>query len=134
MTIPTATPFGFVATFKRLLDAAIPFRRVQLLATLALTLAGAFAELCTLGAVLPLLAIAANPHSMDSLPVVGSVLNTLSGWLDVGPVIAAAIILTVAALGATFVRLGLMWTTQKLFLTLLLVVDSGNIVYLICDF
>lgn len=113
MTSPTARPRGFLANFKRLLDAAIPFRRVQLLATLVLTLVGAFAELCTIGAVLPVLAIAAKPEAMATLPIAGPLLTALSASLDVGPVVAAALFLTFAAVTATLVRMALMWATQK---------------------
>ena len=104
---------SFLGRFRRLLDAAIPFRRVQLLATLVLTLVGAFAELCTIGAVLPVLAIVANPSAMGSIPVIGPLLTFVATGLDVGPVVAAALFLTAAAIGATCVRLLLTWVSQK---------------------
>ena len=104
---------SFLGRFRRLLDAAIPFRRVQLLATLVLTLVGAFAELCTIGAVLPVLAIVANPSAMGSMPVIGPLLTFVATGLDVGPVVAAALLLTAAAIGATCVRLLLTWVSQK---------------------
>ena len=112
MTVP-ASPTGFFVAFRQLIDAAIPFRRVQLLATLLLTLAAAVAELCTLGAVLPLLAIAARPEAMGTIRIVGPMLTLVSNRLEVGPVIVAAMLLTVAAVGATFVRLALLWASQK---------------------
>ena len=55
MTDVSPVPRRFLARVDRLLEAASPRRRVQLVATLALTLAGAIAELVTIGAVLPLL-------------------------------------------------------------------------------
>ena len=112
----TATPppkIGFVAGLKRLLDAASPRRRLQLGVTLALTLAGAIAELVTIGAVLPVLAVAAQPDSLPNLPVIGPLLSALATRLDVGPVIAAALFLVVAAIGATAIRLMLTWASQK---------------------
>jgi hypothetical protein len=110
---PTVTSAGFRASFRSLLDAAIPWRRVQLLATLVLTIFGAIAELVTIGAVLPVLAIAANPYPIDNLPVVGPFLSALSAWLSVGSFVAAALFLTAAAIAATLVRMALMWAGQK---------------------
>jgi hypothetical protein len=63
MTAPSA----FLARVNRLLDAASPRRRLQLVATLFLRLAGAIAELVTIGAILPVLAVAARPGSLPRL-------------------------------------------------------------------
>jgi ATP-binding cassette subfamily B protein len=112
-TADRAKPVGFLKGMARLMDAADPFRRIQLLATLILTLASAVAELCTIGAVLPVLAIAARPESVGSLPMIGSAFTALSDALQVGPVIAAALFLMTAAIVATVVRMALMWVTQK---------------------
>jgi ABC-type bacteriocin/lantibiotic exporter with double-glycine peptidase domain len=104
---------GFFYNFGQLLDASIPFRRVQLAATFLLTFVGAVAELCTIGAVLPVLAIASKPDRMSSLPLVGPLLTFIAHEFEVGPVIAAALFLTIAAIGATLIRLLLMWASQK---------------------
>ena len=113
MTDDPAAPARFLASVNRLLDAASPRRRVQLIATLILTLAGAIAELVTIGAVLPVLAVAAHPGSLPGLPLVGPFLSAVADRLHVGPVVAAALFLTIAAVGATTVRLLLLWASQK---------------------
>ena len=107
------TATGFAARIGLLLDAAIPFRRVQLLVTFGLTLLGAFAELVTLGAVLPVLAIAAHPAVMPSFPVIGPLLVRLSAAIGAGPAATAAVLLVVAAIGSILVRIALLWSQQK---------------------
>ena len=86
------------AQMRALLDAALPVRRVQLLVTFVLTLIGAFAELITLGAVLPVLAIAAHPEAMPTFPLIGPMLVRLSSALGAGPAATAASLLIVAAI------------------------------------
>ena len=110
---PTAAPPGIVSQIRDLLDAAIRFRKVQLVVTVILTLAGAIAELVTLSAVLPVLAIATRPAAMPTIPLIGPVLVRLSAALGVGPVVAAASLLVAAAIGAIIVRLALLWSQQK---------------------
>lgn len=104
---------SFIANMRQVLSAASPVRRIQLAATLVLTLAGAIAELVTIGAVLPLLAIAAAPEKVGKLPVVGGLLSRVSSGLGVTPMITAALFLVVASIAATCVRLATSWATQK---------------------
>ena len=106
-------PGGSFAKARRLLDAAIPFRRFQLMLTVVLTLVGAVAELITIGAVLPVLAIAAKPDAMLSVPLVGPALAWLAGAIGVGRVTAAAAFLIISAVGSTIVRMALLWVQQK---------------------
>ena len=81
--------------------------------TLILSLLGAAAELVTIGAVLPVLAIAAAPESIGRLPYVGEMLGDVSRALNVSPIAAAALALAVAAACATAIRLLLSWVTQQ---------------------
>ena len=104
---------GMAAQMRALLDAALPVRRVQLLVTFVLTLIGAFAELVTLGAVLPVLAIAAHPEAMPTFPLIGPMLVRLSSALGAGPAATAASLLIVAAIGSIVVRIALLWAQQK---------------------
>ncbi|MCA1653694.1 MAG: ABC transporter ATP-binding protein [Sphingomicrobium sp.] len=110
---PAAARWQFVRNLRLLLATASPGRRVQLAATLLLTLAGALAELVTIGAVLPLLAIAAVPDKAARLPVLGGLLVTLATLLHVTPIVAAALFLVAAAIVATLVRLAMSWVSQK---------------------
>ena len=107
------SPPGMAAQMREILDAAIPFRRAQLLVTFTLTMVGAFAELLTLGAVLPVLAIAARPAVMPTIPLLGPLLVRMTATLAIGPVVAAALLLVAAAIGSTLIRLALLWSQQK---------------------
>ena len=102
-----------VRNIRRVLAIAPPRRRLQLFLTVVLTAAGALAELVTIGAVLPLLAIAAAPDRVGTLPILGPILGAIAGALHVTPIIAAALLLIVAAIGATAIRLALSWVSQK---------------------
>ena len=109
---------GIVPQMRALLDSAIPFRRVQLLVTFGLTLLGAFAELVTLGAVLPVLAIAAHPAAMPSFPLIGPLLVRISATIGADPATTAALLLIAAAIASILVRIALLWSQQKLTLGL----------------
>ena len=104
---------GAVGHLRTLFATATPFRRVQLALTLVLTALGSIAELVTIGAVLPLLAIAAAPDKAATVPVVGRLLYALSYWLAVTPIVAASLVLVASAIIATVIRLALTWISQK---------------------
>ncbi len=104
---------SLIADARRILAGATPQRRTQLAATVILTLLGAIAELITVGAVVPLLAIAANSSNASSVPIVSAVIEALAGRLDLAPLQAAAIILCAAALAAMIIRLALIWMSGK---------------------
>ncbi|MEA3061427.1 MAG: hypothetical protein QOJ94_1208 [Sphingomonadales bacterium] len=84
-------------------------RRRQFLVTLALMLFGAVAELGTIGAALPFLAL------LSGEPAAGRFAGWIA-WLPVRPdgVLGFALILVAAAVIAAGVRLMLVWTTQRL--------------------
>lgn len=96
---------AFIALF-RLLS---PARRRQFLLTLLLMLVGAAAEMVTIGAALPFLALVADPHSALVPPALLELLDAAGG----SPVVGAALLLVIAALGSALVRLGLTWGSQR---------------------
>lgn len=96
---------AFIALF-RLLP---PARRRQFVLTLLLMLAGAAAEMVTIGAALPFLALVADPGSGLVPPRLVAFLTALGG----SPVVGAAMLLIVAALGSALVRLALTWGSQR---------------------
>jgi ABC-type multidrug transport system fused ATPase/permease subunit len=98
---------------RALLALAGPRRRLQLFVTLILTALGAFAELVTIGAVLPLLALAANPGAVDKVPVLRGVLDAVGIGAGGNLMVPAATILIAAAIVSTALRLLLTWVGQE---------------------
>jgi ABC-type multidrug transport system fused ATPase/permease subunit len=90
-----------------------PKRRVQLLLVQLLMLAGALAEVVTLGAVLPFLALLADPTLASAGPLVQQVLNGVGGALGVGPLLAAALLFGSMAFVSAAIRLTLTWASYK---------------------
>ena len=90
-----------------------PKRRVQLFLVLLLMLAGALAEVVTLGAVLPFLALLADPTLSSAGPLAQQVLNGVGGLLGVSPLLAAAILFGGMAFVAAAIRLTLTWASFK---------------------
>ena len=86
-----------------------PARRRQLALTLGLMLAGAAAELATIGAALPFLALLSGERSAASVPVVGHLLSGLAGK----GILPFALLLIAAAVAAAAVRLLLVWSAQR---------------------
>ena len=111
--VPKSRPSRFLADLRRVLAAATPRRRFQLVVLLILTATGAVAELVTIGAVLPVLAIAAAPDSVAAIPLLGSFLGAMASTLGVSAIVAAAILLSASAIAATVIRLMLTWVSQK---------------------
>ena len=95
--------------FSALFRLLSPARRRQFVLTLMLMLAGAAAEMVTIGAALPFLALIADPGS-DLVPLwLLDLLNAIGG----SPVAGAALLLIAAALGSALVRLALAWGSQR---------------------
>jgi ATP-binding cassette subfamily B protein len=86
-----------------------PARRRQFVLTLLLMLLGAAAEMVTIGAALPFLALVADPHSALVPPRLLGFLDSIGG----SPVVGAALLLIAAALGSAVVRLALTWGSQR---------------------
>jgi len=96
------------APLKMLYRASSSKRRRQFLLVLALTLAGAIAEMLTIGATLPLLALVLTPRRVPA-----GVTSFLDRLTDL-PVVSASILLVSAAIAAAGVRLLLLSQSQKL--------------------
>ena len=92
-------------TIWALITEVSPARRPLLLMTLLLTLASAVAELVTIGAILPVLAIAASPGAAAKIPMLARVIAPLSTVTGGSLILAAALLLVVSALVATIIRL-----------------------------
>ncbi|HEX6377040.1 MAG TPA: ABC transporter ATP-binding protein [Allosphingosinicella sp.] len=86
-----------------------PARRRQFMLTLLLMLLGAAAEMVTIGAALPFLALIADPDSALVPQALVRVLTAAGG----SPVVGAALLLIAAALGSALVRLALAWGSQR---------------------
>jgi ATP-binding cassette subfamily B protein len=95
--------------FSALFRLLSPARRRQFVLTLLLMLVGAAAEMVTIGAALPFLALVADPDSALIPPRLLRLLTAIGG----SPVVGAAMLLIAAALGAAGVRLALTWGSQR---------------------
>jgi ABC-type multidrug transport system fused ATPase/permease subunit len=96
-------------SFSALFRLLPPRRQRQFAATLALMLLGAAAEMVTIGAALPFLALIANPRSALIPPRILDLLAAFGG----SPVVGAALLLIAAALASGAVRLLLTWGSQR---------------------
>jgi ABC-type multidrug transport system fused ATPase/permease subunit len=97
-----SAPHPLVA-FYRTLSAR---RRWQLAAVLAVTLAGALAELMTIGASLGFLTLIAAPQRVDFA-------SGLIARLGGDPVVTASMLLVAAAIAAALIRLVLLWLSHR---------------------
>ena len=97
----------------QLLTFLSPRRRWQGVAVLLLMLAGAFAELLTIGAVLPFLALVADPEAAAKYPLIGRLLAFLGAEGRQEEVMAIAALFCAIAVGATVVRILLIWAIKK---------------------
>lgn len=88
-------------------------RRWQLALVTALMLVGAAAELATLGAVLPFLALIAEPGQAVAFPMLQKVFRVL-GWTSPDHILVPATLLFVAVvLVASAIRVLLLWVSHK---------------------
>ena len=88
-------------------------RKLQLVFVMALMFLGAIAELATLGAVLPFLALIADPARAASFPTLQTFFAQL-GWQDPNSIMLPALLLFVAiALSAGAIRVLLTWASNK---------------------
>ena len=102
-----------VKALSRLWGVIPPRRKRQLFGIFALLIVGAFAEVATIGAVLPFLQIVTDPQGMANMPLVGDLFGR---WANVPPetlVLASASFLVGIALLSMTVRLALLWALQK---------------------
>jgi ABC-type multidrug transport system fused ATPase/permease subunit len=100
---------GAVDAFKFLWAMMQPARRRQLILTFLLMIAGAAAEVATIGAALPFLTLLSGNRAAAGVPLLGGLLSGLSGR----GILPFALILIAAAVAAAAVRLLLVWSTQR---------------------
>lgn len=101
-------------------------RRWQLGGLLALMLVGALAEMATLGAVVPFLALLADPSIVHKYPL----FQQSFMWGETPPnnvALSAALLFGIVAIGAGFVRMLLMWVSLRI--SFGLGADIGSEVY-----
>lgn len=101
-------------------------RRWQLGGLLILMLVGTATEMATLGAVVPFLALLADPSMADKYPLLNKVFGLLGGSSD-NMLLSAAILFGVIAVIAGLVRMLLMWVSLRI--TFGLGADIGGEVY-----
>lgn len=88
-------------------------RRWQALGILCFMFVGAFAELMTLGAVIPFLALIGDPQAASSYPMLGRLFAAV-GWNDPTRILVpAAILFSLIAVMAGAIRIALLWVSQK---------------------
>ena len=108
--MPAASDEGSaVLTLYRKLPAR---RRRQLWGTIALMLLGALAEVVSVGAVLPFLAVLTNPDKLAAIPMVGGLLDRLPPGTNLVAITATAFIGLFIVSG--LIRLALAWVSQAL--------------------
>ena len=93
-------------------------RRWQLAMTAVLMCIGGLAELITIGVALPFLGLLTSPDKIQNLPIVSSVLARYGPLSQETLFLGATIALALAIVGATIIRLILIWVSQKLVLLL----------------
>lgn len=99
---------------RRIYGHLTPRRRLQFALLVMLSLISAVAELITIGAVLPVLFIALQPEKLGNFPLAAETIGRADNWLGLSPLTAAAILLAVAAVTATAMRLLIQWYSQRL--------------------
>jgi ABC-type multidrug transport system fused ATPase/permease subunit len=104
---------GFWSGLDQLYRALPPRRRRQLYLVIALMLAGAVAELATIGAVLPFLSLLADPTRLDHVPGVAAVFRALGAVTNDQRLLAAGGLFVLIAVIAAAVRLQLTWSSQN---------------------
>jgi len=74
---------------------------------------GAFAELATIGAVIPFLSLLADPHRMQHVPLLAAIFHAVGPATDRERLMTATGLFVVFALLAGAVRLQLAWSSQQ---------------------
>ena len=101
---------GFVPALRRIYRLMSPARRRHLWLVVALTFVGGFAELCTIGAIIPFLTLLAN-GAPGSIPGLGPVFSYIRS-VGMDPVAIAAALFVGVAFVAGALRLALAWVSQ----------------------
>ena len=102
-----------IAALRILFSRLTPERRRALLAVLGLMLAGALAEVITIGALIPFLATVADPQGARAVVFLAPILDLLGLQGPVATVYVLAGLFAMAALAAGGLRLLLLWTSTR---------------------
>lgn len=100
--------------YRRVLRHLTPQRRRQLAGLAVLMLVAAVAELVSLGALLPFLAVMADPSTALKYPLLQQGLSALGWTTPEDLLLPLAIMFAIAALAAAAIRLWLTWSTSRL--------------------
>jgi ABC-type bacteriocin/lantibiotic exporter with double-glycine peptidase domain len=107
------TSENLLATLNRLLRHVSTNRKYQLALVLGLMLSGGFAEIITLGTLLPFLALLANPQAVVSYPMFHAIFAGF-GWTKSNQILVSITLLFVAVVLTTgVIRLLLTWALQN---------------------
>jgi len=87
-------------------------RRLQLLGLILLMLVGILAELATFSAVLPFLALLADPEKAQNYPLLQQLFNLL-GWRHENILLPASLLFGSMAVVAALIRITLTWASNK---------------------
>lgn len=101
-----------IVGLKRLLSHLSRRRRWQAAWLLAAMIIGAIAELATLGAVMPFLALLANPTLAPNFPLLQKLLGVVA-WKGDNTILPAIMLFAVVALSAAAIRMLVAWASAK---------------------
>jgi ATP-binding cassette, subfamily B, bacterial PglK len=104
---------GFGSGLRELYLMLSPHRRRQFYLVLGLMVAGALAELATIGAIIPFLSLLAEPHRLEHVPLIAAAFDGVGATTGRQRLIAAAGLFMMFALLAGAVRLQLAWSSQE---------------------
>jgi len=114
LTNATAETQDSLWTSLRKLYAAISAeRRRQFYFVIGLMLIAAFAELATIGAVVPFLSLLANPRWLERVPALAGLLQSMGASSDRERLVVMTVLFIILAVVAGAVRLQLTWSSQK---------------------
>lgn len=114
------------ASLSRLYRHISPRRRKQLALLLVLMLAGAFAELVSLGAVLPFLTLMSDPGRLRDYPLALDAVRAL-GWEGQPPLLPMTLLFACVTLAGAGIRVLLSWASNRF--VFMLGYDLGSGVY-----
>jgi ABC-type multidrug transport system fused ATPase/permease subunit len=98
-------------SIKKLFSFFTQRRRWQLAGLIVLMLIGALAEMATLGAVVPFLALLADPTMVDKYPFLRSMFSLVGGSENM--LFSAALLFGIIAIVAALIRMLLMWVSLR---------------------
>lgn len=106
-------PTSFYIDLRRLWVHVSPARRRTLYTVFGLMIAGAIAEVFTLGAVIPYLALVTDPQAVDSYPILRHIFDRF-GWTHSSQILVPATLLfSVIIVFCSLILLTLLWMTQE---------------------